>query len=268
MSNDDANAPEKASSFLNRWSARKRQTTTDAPRVQTDDAPKLDSVTNLNALNTELNSEPASAAPLATVDALSPDEQPLESGESVDSAVESPDADEPLLTDADMPQLETLTAKSDLSDFFNKGVSETLRRAALRHVFSLPVYNVRDGLNDYDDDYTKFEPLGDTVTSDMKWHKERKEREAREAEEERKRLAEEAEATDQAEETKELDAQDETDEAHVHEDDEANVNEDAEQESMDGEQPPESRDGHDEHDSEDHPDERIHATTEHTETTA
>ena len=56
----------------------------------------------------------------------------------------------------------------------------------MRHVFSQPKYNVRDGLDDYDDDYTKFEPLGDTVTSDMKFHAARKERARLESE----RLAE------------------------------------------------------------------------------
>ena len=101
---------------------------------------------------------------------------------------------EPLLTDEDMPPISTLSATSDLTGFFNRGVSATLRRAALRHVFQLPSYNVRDGLNDYDDDFTYFEPLGDTVTSDMKWHTARKERERIERErlEEEARLAEEA----------------------------------------------------------------------------
>ena len=102
-----------------------------------------------------------------------------------------------LLTDEDMPPITTLTATSDLTGFFNRGVSATLRRAALRHVFQLPSYNVRDGLNDYDDDFTYFEPLGDTVTSDMKWHTARKERERIERErlEQEARLAEEDGAT-------------------------------------------------------------------------
>ncbi len=81
-----------------------------------------------------------------------------------------------LLTDADMPDIETLTASSDISGFLGKGVSAALRKAALRHVFRQPKYNLRDGLDDYDDDYTTFEPLGDTVTSDMKFHAARKER--------------------------------------------------------------------------------------------
>ena len=236
MSKDDTNASEKETSFFNRWSARKRETTSDTQHIKTEEAPELDSATNLNALNTELNSEPASAAALATADDAKSDEQSLESNQT---ATELEQQEPPLLTDADMPPFETLTAKSDLSDFFNKGVSATLRRAALRHVFSLPIYNVRDGLNDYDDDYTKFEPLGDTVTSDMKWHKARKEREALEAEEERKRLAEEAQAENEIEneaqeEAEELDAQEETEGTRELADDEAptDADTDAEPESL------------------------------------
>ena len=87
---------------------------------------------------------------------------------------------EPLLTDVDMPALDTLNSGSDYSAFFSKGVSKELRQQALRHLFSHAKFNIRDGLNDYDEDYTTFEPLGDTVTSDMRWHKARKEREEKE----------------------------------------------------------------------------------------
>ena len=86
--------------------------------------------------------------------------------------------DDPLLTDEDMPPLSSLSAESDLRQFFNRGVSKALRQAAsVSCVSGLPAYNVRDGLNEYDDDYTQFEPLGDTVTADMRFHAARKERE-------------------------------------------------------------------------------------------
>lgn len=98
----------------------------------------------------------------------------------------------PVLTDDDMPPLESLNGESDVSAFFSKGVSSALRQAALRQIFAAPRYNIRDGLNDYDGDYTVFEPLGDTVTSDMKFHAARKEAArlaALEEEKERKALA-------------------------------------------------------------------------------
>ena len=201
MSKNETNSPDKNAGFLNRWSSRKREESASQQRVEVADAPEpVESASTLNLLNAELDSSSASDAPLVA------NAEPNINERSLDAAEEATEEQEPpLLSDADMPALETLTAKSDLSDFFNKGVSASLRRAALRHVFSLPIYNVRDGLNDYDDDYTKFEPLGDTVTSDMKWHKARKEREAEERlaaeEEERKRLAEnEADADSDAEE--------------------------------------------------------------------
>jgi len=217
----DKTKPQEDAGFLNRWSARKRQEST-ATKLQESSIKQSvlteESSKPTNPLNTEFVSEPASAAALVTIDEVQNDEHSDEhsgyelgaEGHGVDSSgadtrasgvdvasIDSEDKQEPaLLSDEDMPALETLTAKSDLSDFFNKGVSASLRRAALRRVFSLPVYNIRDGLNDYDDDYTKFEPLGDTITSDMKWHKARKEREEAEAEE--RRLSMEREAEEEA----------------------------------------------------------------------
>jgi hypothetical protein len=75
---------------------------------------------------------------------------------------------EPVLTDADMPDLETLNEDSDYSLFMSRGVSDKLRNLALKKMFQAPVFNIRDGLDEYDEDYTSFEPLGDIVTSDMK----------------------------------------------------------------------------------------------------
>jgi len=97
------------------------------------------------------------------------------------------------LTDADMPPLDTLDESSDLSPFFSRGVSEELRRRALRKIFSLAAYNVRDGLNDYDEDYTHFEPLGNTITADMRHRQEREALEREQAEAERRASAQTAE---------------------------------------------------------------------------
>ena len=73
-----------------------------------------------------------------------------------------------ILTDADMPDIESMTADSDYTNFLSPGVSEELRRLALRKLFRSEVFNIRDGLDEYDGDYTHFEKLGDIVTSDMK----------------------------------------------------------------------------------------------------
>jgi hypothetical protein len=72
-----------------------------------------------------------------------------------------------ILTDEDMPDIATLVADSDYTDFLSPGVSEALRKLALRKLFHSEVFNIRDGLDDYDGDYTHFEKLGSIVTSDM-----------------------------------------------------------------------------------------------------
>ncbi len=72
-----------------------------------------------------------------------------------------------ILTDEDMPDLEMMTADSDYTGFLSPGVSDKLRKLALRKLFHSDVFNIRDGLDEYDGDYTQFEKLGDIVTADM-----------------------------------------------------------------------------------------------------
>ena len=72
------------------------------------------------------------------------------------------------LTDADMPPIDSLDKDSDFSVFMSPGVSDQLRTLALRKLFHLPAFNVTDGLNDYDEDYTQFAGLGNLVTQEMK----------------------------------------------------------------------------------------------------
>ncbi len=73
----------------------------------------------------------------------------------------------------ELPDLDSLDADSDYSAFLTPGVDAKLRRTALRKLFSSPKFNVLDGMDDYCDDYTQFESLGDLVTADMRHHIER-----------------------------------------------------------------------------------------------
>jgi hypothetical protein len=108
----------------------------------------------------------------------------------------------PVLTDADMPDIESLDEDSDYSGFMSAGVSDKLRNLALRKLFQAPEFNIRDGLDEYDEDYTYFEKLGDIVTCDMKHEiemqelKRREEAEAEAATVEDDELAEVAEIED------------------------------------------------------------------------
>ena len=114
--------------------------------------------------------------------------------ETVERAVPEEEAQDeiaeeiPVLPDDDMPDLETRTEDSDYSGFMSEGVSDELRNLALRKLFRSSVFNIRDGLDEYDDDFTQFEKLGDIVTSDMKHQMEMQEQKLRE------KLAAEAEA--------------------------------------------------------------------------
>jgi len=75
---------------------------------------------------------------------------------------------QPVLTDDDMEPVEGLTEDSDFSKFMSPGVSDELRNLALRKMFHAPIFNIRDGLDEYDGDYTSFEKLGDIITADMR----------------------------------------------------------------------------------------------------
>lgn len=55
----------------------------------------------------------------------------------------------------ELPEPETLSEQDDFTQFMQDGVPDDLRNRALRQLWrSNPIYAVRDGLNDYDLDYT------------------------------------------------------------------------------------------------------------------
>jgi ferredoxin len=133
--------------FLSRWSRRKQE----SPEEQSE---ALEPTTELL---TESNTR------------RSPDDRILNSPQSELESGASPNNEvPPPLTDEDMPDLEKMDQHSDYSGFMSSKVSDGLRKLALRKLFQGDDFNIRDGLDEYDDDYTKFEPLGDIVTSDMK----------------------------------------------------------------------------------------------------
>lgn len=150
---------ESKESPLSRWSRRKRQ----AQQAET---------TAADPIETGVNPDPAAVN----------DERPIELDE------------QPVLTDADMPDVDSLDEESDFSPFMSRGVSDELRNLALRKLFRAPVFNIRDGLDEYDEDFTTFEKLGNIVTADMKHQIEMQQQKLRE------KLAAETEAeTDAAE---------------------------------------------------------------------
>ena len=159
--------PDKTSeeNFVARWSRRKVET---AERGATD--------------ATETVGAQQSGDPLNALESA-------DTGTAVDRGTQTP---KDILTDEHMPPIDSLTEDSDFSGFLSPGVSEGLRQQALRKLFSSTGFNIRDGLDDYDDDFRNFAALGDLITSDM--------RHQMELEKERKRKARE-QAAAEAEET-------------------------------------------------------------------
>jgi hypothetical protein len=73
----------------------------------------------------------------------------------------------------ELPPLESLSEDSDYSAFMREGVPAELKQDALRKLFHSPKFNIRDGLDDYDLDFSNPEPLGDIVTAEMRYRIER-----------------------------------------------------------------------------------------------
>lgn len=113
----------------------------------------------------------ARETPAQAVEATSA--SPADAEEAGDAGANAQGTEPDTLPDDSLPPPESLDSDSDFSAYLSRRVSSGLRRAAMRRLFSLPEFNVRDGLDDYDDDYTGFQSLGNTVTAHMKYHTER-----------------------------------------------------------------------------------------------
>ena len=91
----------------------------------------------------------------------------------IEPALTTPAAESEELEKPPLPDINTLEEDSDYSGFLSPEVDEKLRKLALRKLFHLPKFNICDGLDDYDEDFRNFEPLGDIVTADMRFQQER-----------------------------------------------------------------------------------------------
>ncbi|EPC04447.1 hypothetical protein L861_03735 [Litchfieldella anticariensis FP35 = DSM 16096] len=78
---------------------------------------------------------------------------------------------EPGSLDDTLPDPDTLPPGSDIKAFMVPGVSAGLRKRALRRLFAAERYGIRDGLDDYDDDYQqRLKPLASEVAQRLrKW---------------------------------------------------------------------------------------------------
>ncbi|MGS2742195.1 DUF3306 domain-containing protein [Halomonas sp. LS-001] len=131
-------------SRFERWSRAKRG-------LPVDDEPPLDGEDANQAHAEQALTEDLDEASVTEsgTDAPSPPPEP----DSPEPGRLEPDRLEPGSLDATLPDPDTLEEGSDFSAFMSPGVSGALRRKALRRLWSTGDYNVRDGLNDYDQDF-------------------------------------------------------------------------------------------------------------------
>ena len=66
-----------------------------------------------------------------------------------------------------LPPIDSLTFDSDFKAFMHSKVEESLKRAALKKLFSDPRFNVMDGLDTYIDDYTKEDPIPESLLAQL-----------------------------------------------------------------------------------------------------
>lgn len=137
-----------ATSFFSRWSQRKL----DGDKATDVESPEPDNTTD-NTQASELT-QVSEQEPSITSEQVSADV----SGESLESSVDSPEGD------GESPSVAQLLVSE---------ASESVKKAALRKLFLSEEFNVRDGLDDYDDDYSNLKSLGEGVADTLRdWVKE------------------------------------------------------------------------------------------------
>ena len=138
---------------LRRWSQRKA-----AARA----APRAD------AERAETARGATSSAVAATVVAAPVEEPSIDARVDASSAANRPDAPvpaaaSPLAPAPALPPIDSLGIESDFTGFMQPGVDESLKRGALKKLFSDPRFNVMDGLDVYIDDYSKPDPIDPAI---------------------------------------------------------------------------------------------------------
>lgn len=139
-------------SRFERWSRRKRGL---------DDA-------NDNETEAPLTDEPSTIAAHADV-------APHENGQAADDITADTvnEQDDELTSEQDDPDArlvdpDTLDPSSDFKAYLAPGISPELKRRALRRMFTASQYNVRDGLDDYDQDFTLMRDLSPEIASKLR----------------------------------------------------------------------------------------------------
>ncbi|WP_434565763.1 DUF3306 domain-containing protein [Vibrio chagasii] len=145
-----------ATNFFSRWSQRKLDESTDKA-LEAEQPVEETSVTS---------SGPASQT-RSSAEELAPNEPT--SIEPTDALEESVDTKE---------SASETTEELSMAQLLVSEASESVKKAALRKLFLSEEFNVRDGLDDYDDDYSNLKSLSEGVAESLRdWVKEKAEEE-------------------------------------------------------------------------------------------
>ncbi len=168
--------------FFQRWSDKKRaEKASQASEHVEDEPPQGESADQAEAdltshqlfassLTTATSVEASNQSP-SQLSPLEPETQDLDADTDEIGAPDTPDetlddAEEVLPTMADV---EHITEQSTIEKFLLEGVSHEIKIAAFNKLFQLPMFNVRDDLNDYDDDYTKLKDLTEEARNELRY---------------------------------------------------------------------------------------------------
>ncbi len=208
----DNTADKGQESLLSRWSRRKQRTDQareDAPPSALKTLPRTPATPGMSAntsaataLSDEASASLTDDQPHSAVDqTIEPHTSDQLAQDSVGQDISEHGTDEtPAI---ELPDPELLTPDADISAFMQPGVDPALRQRALRRIFMGGEHSLRDGLDDYDQDFSKMRPLAAGVAETLRrWtHKVEESLEALD-EEELKPLEADTEEQDTALETK------------------------------------------------------------------
>ncbi|WP_339927064.1 DUF3306 domain-containing protein [uncultured Cobetia sp.] len=180
MSQHDDNASPANEGLFSRWSRRKQGDSRREDQLAQPDSAEVTKGDSLPPSQVGVASDHSADAPAASGsqhEALGGDspssaaeqsaEQPAEqaSTESDQQAADADNAEAPVI---ELPDPDTLTPDADISAFMQSGVNPTLRQRALRRIFMGGEHSVRDGLDDYDQDFSQMRPLAEGVADTLR----------------------------------------------------------------------------------------------------
>jgi Protein of unknown function (DUF3306) len=154
---DSAGDGTRSDGFLSRWSRRKQDVRAGVPVA---DVPPLDTASaraTPEALKTR-NIQPNQPSA----------QQNIAQAATNNVASDAPDADASALPPAPtLDDAKALTLESDFKPFMASNVSSEVKNAAMKKLFTDPHYNVMDMLDTYVDDYSKPDPIPESMLKEM-----------------------------------------------------------------------------------------------------